>query len=390
MPTGRIYDLSITGNRERKVVYLVAKVLDDQQTILESATSPDIQWSKYSWLSHRVARWTNGRLPKEFRLLLVATVPVDDSGAQKVPRQPTFLPSNLRLLLKNSLRSDTFIDTKYYCFSRRLGNGTVDKPMALFANSHLCSQSSTYIAALLSDHGFQEGNLRDLHESSPPEEHDCTETYGYDSDSDLEYENPDVNENIMFPTSVSEGQEYSGDESRLKDADEKQALPERYQSKSSQPTGRMGRVVFIKDIAFITWQAYLFYIYTGKITFAPLTSEPRERKLEHPYDEPEPSSPKSMYRLAEKIGDQKLQQIALNAIKGRVTQDNVVEEMFSTFTSRYPEIRKMEVAYFCDSYKSSDVVDAFRGKMQLFSEGQLQYSLDVVMAAFDKLAVGLP
>jgi hypothetical protein len=114
-------------------------------------------------------------------------------------------------------------------------------------------------------------------------------------------------------------------------------------------------------LMFGSWQAYIFYLYTGDITFAPLASElsGRTRDVAADYHtkyphKPSPCSPKSTYRLAEKVrpvinlaaiehlsltsltcklGDKSLQDRALEAIGHRLSEYNIVDELFSKFTS---------------------------------------------------------
>jgi hypothetical protein len=57
-----------------------------------------------------------------------------------------------------------------------------------------------------------------------------------------------------------------------------------------------------------SWQSLIFYLYTGDVAFLPLRSDPTRSRAaveaqhaaDHPAD-PLPCSPKSMYRLAEKV-----------------------------------------------------------------------------------------
>ena len=56
------------------------------------------------------------------------------------------------------------------------------------------------------------------------------------------------------------------------------------------------------------WEALLFYVYSGKIAFAPLRSEGAEERMlamkQHKHDHPHQPplvSPKSVYRLADKV-----------------------------------------------------------------------------------------
>lgn len=107
----------------------------------------------------------------------------------------------------------------------------------------------------------------------------------------------------------------------------------------------------------------IFYLSTGHISFAPLTRS-CESKLSRsvaclPTQQesrsglPTKPSPKSMYRLADKVSGHRvrlavmltqfhqqlglddLAQLSLKNIKSQLTTDVIVHELFSKFTSRY-------------------------------------------------------
>jgi hypothetical protein len=78
------------------------------------------------------------------------------------------------------------------------------------------------------------------------------------------------------------------------------------------------RSVLVKDTAFNTcgllpyywclslidlhsWLAFLYYMYTDEIVFAPLRSQGSRTARRRSLNEPPPCSPKSMYRLACKV-----------------------------------------------------------------------------------------
>jgi len=54
-------------------------------------------------------------------------------------------------------------------------------------------------------------------------------------------------------------------------------------------------------------------------------------------------SPKSMYRFADMLELDELRQRAFEAIKSNLSKENIIEEVFSKFTSRYPEVLEMEI-----------------------------------------------
>ncbi|KAG1873055.1 hypothetical protein DFJ58DRAFT_760908, partial [Suillus subalutaceus] len=104
-----------------------------------------------------------------------------------------------------------------------------------------------------------------------------------------------------------------------------------------------GRRVLVTDTAFKTWQVLLYYLYTDEITFAPLRSQASPTTKNSSLNEPPLCSPKSMYRLACKIKHDGLQIKALAAIRSSLTEHNVLQELSSSLTSRFPAILEMEV-----------------------------------------------
>ncbi|KZT26833.1 hypothetical protein NEOLEDRAFT_1131894 [Neolentinus lepideus HHB14362 ss-1] len=203
------------------------------------------------------------------------------------------LPITLRQTLETSMHLASFTDTRFFAFSRRHQQlGRIDTPVALFANTSIL-KTSAYYDALFSV-GFSESSLSTLDEKFPANEssHIDFADYGYDSDSDLS----DCDE-----TQASEYEDEVPSEvesnSTAVDAD---ASGAQYGVVS---TGRLGRTVIVKDAAARTYTALIFYLYTGEIYFRPLNSSPMEST---PNSEvrtyPSRScSPKSMYRLADKL-----------------------------------------------------------------------------------------
>ncbi|WVQ84040.1 hypothetical protein IAT38_006185 [Cryptococcus sp. DSM 104549] len=158
------------------------------------------------------------------------------------------------------------------------------------------------------------------------------------------------------------------------------------------PIGPKKTRVVIRDAAWSTWWALLYWIYTDIIFFAPLTSSfehPKQRApnstntsvddphtrlewihrwmAEHqvdPYptntpsrthpsgDEddlilgPRPVSAKSIYRLADKLDLPALKLRSFQHICSQLTSRNVPAEVFSRFASTYEDVRKVEVACF--------------------------------------------
>ncbi|KAH9938932.1 hypothetical protein B0H21DRAFT_52231 [Amylocystis lapponica] len=94
----------------------------------------------------------------------------------------------------------------------------------------------------------------------------------------------------------------------------------------------------VNDMAFKTWQAFMFYATFGKVEFAPLLSQgPTTRKEQVTWQtelpRPPRCSPKSMYRLADKYDILELKRLAKAGIEERLSEYNILQELFSPFTS---------------------------------------------------------
>ncbi|KAL1756407.1 hypothetical protein FB107DRAFT_211489 [Schizophyllum commune] len=146
--------------------------------------------------------------------------------------------------------------------------------------------------------------------------------------------------------------------------------------------GRNGRVVRINDFAFQTWRALVLYLYTGEITFCALKSSgTRQESWELP---PTACSPKSMYRVAHMLEMKELQDMCLQNIKSQLDAKNIVKEIFSVFTSRYMEVRDMEVAILKTHYTACAQE---RQRMMLkVAKGELPHCGEVLNAFMDLLA----
>lgn len=157
---------------------------------------------------------------------------------------------------------------------------------------------------------FVESQSRDFKEAIDEEK--PAEEYGYSSDSDLE---DDEDEKSSFEDS-SKPKIHPFDLFPIPGEDVSSC------EKNEECVGK-GKVVKIPDMAFVTWvkssnpptfylccsrfQAFLMYLYTNAIEFAPFGSEEgrrsRSAEIVDPFSDdkvPRPS-PKSIYRLADKV-----------------------------------------------------------------------------------------
>jgi hypothetical protein len=172
--------------------------------------------------------------------------------------------------------------------------------------------------------------------------------------------------------------------------------------------------VFIRDVAYATYKAVLYYIYTDVVVFAPISSSfistaqkrsptimstaqapsdsqsnlldvpkagsstetPTSRRewirkwqQSHP-GRPSPCSAKAVYRLADKLGLLDLKERAYQHIQKSFTVDNIPYEVFSPFSATFSDIRKIQVNFFLEHWGDIRSSDAMRSVWQQIRIGR--------------------
>jgi hypothetical protein len=243
--------------------------------------------------------------------------------------------ARMNVVLRKSLIGEP-LNTQFYLFSSRSKpEGNVTKLQPLFADDEALTASSKYFTDLLSEETPNDPNLvefQDHHRRGGI----SLDEYGYASDSDLDEEEgkEETNENVQD----NEKFELHANASAEK-------LPQTPTINGQEV--RCGTVpsrrVLVTDTAYKTWQALLYYLYANEISFAPLRSQASPTTKHLSLNDPPSCSPKSMYRLASKIKHEGLQTKALAAIRSSLTENNVLQELSSSLTSRFPAILEMEI-----------------------------------------------
>ncbi|KAF9227284.1 hypothetical protein BS17DRAFT_764561 [Gyrodon lividus] len=85
------------------------------------------------------------------------------------------------------------------------------------------------------------------------------------------------------------------------------------------------------------------------------------------------------------LGDERLQELAFRAIKEGLSKDNIVEEAFTWFTARYPDIIKFEVDKISEFRKLPEVSLALRLQLKSVSFGEKPWAHDVLAAIMEML-----
>ncbi|KAJ7461382.1 hypothetical protein B0H11DRAFT_2241811 [Mycena galericulata] len=238
------------------------------------------------------------------------------------------LDARVETALAETIRGDEVVDVKFYAYTRA-GGSYVARPRAMFAKLSLLRGHSDILDAYLegiSAPGFTESRLVDLDGHRPEE--DRFPEYDYMSDSDLDTDDEDETDPVSPPSKPELG------------APESKVSPDSIPSPTMLPSPRrMGHAVVVKGYAYKTWNALLYYLYTRKIVFCAPGSRNEPGSLT------QECSPKSMYKLADAFGLTDLKTLALASLRSQLSEENIVREAFSNFTSLYAEIQDIEVQF---------------------------------------------
>ncbi|KAF8891715.1 hypothetical protein BD779DRAFT_1670692 [Infundibulicybe gibba] len=220
------------------------------------------------------------------------------------------------------------IDTRFYLFSRKSTGGQKTHPKAVYASSILLRGHTSYIDSLLFPSGFKQPQVVDINSDDTQDFVSFSdENYDYDSDSDLDSESSF--EDIIPSPSIDPVSHH-----------ELNALPgltksliqviTSYQMNGDPDDSAHSFPSQTQPIERI-WLALVVYLYTREVSFLPLTSlggRTATRKSSFAA-----CSPKSMYRLADKLGLEELQKLSLDAIHANLSNQNIMQEVFCRFTS---------------------------------------------------------
>ncbi|KAG1751621.1 uncharacterized protein EDB91DRAFT_1045332 [Suillus paluster] len=298
--------------------------------------------------------------------------PIPDAPASADEPRALQACSALRAL-EQSFKTGTSFDIIFQAYTRRLSPGKVARPIPIYANTTVM-QTTT----LLPDFSTEEDpDLSDLFELSEGDTLPFTspESYEYESDSDLDDDDDDNNLAVVQP-------QPSNRTLLLEDVEMVPVV--------TNVNLKYGyRVVLIKGVAWRTWHTFIYYCYTGIVNFTNLRSQgPPKAALQrsHLVDGPPHCSPKSMYQLARKLHNEPLSQLALTAIETRLFAANILDEVFSKFTSRHDAVREMEIPILVKHRNASDVQQGLPTKMEAVAMGNIPHAGPVLTAFYQRFA----
>ncbi|KAK0437320.1 hypothetical protein EV421DRAFT_2038264 [Armillaria borealis] len=360
-------------------------------------------------------------LPPDVTLPDVGVTPLDigppEETFPQISRPDPALTYWSRVLkaMKSTLDNDGKlpIDLKFMVYTRISPRGRIDFPKAIFASSVLVEGYTAYLDKYINTGA----SLVDL--DSDDHEDTVWDGYDYDADSDFDFDDTNLDtvdiDARMTPTTDFDFDTFepayeepfssnhppsTPTESPMLfpprspplartapvsplDADtalQKQRMPSSLFSRGDdihgtgvQRPARLGTIWYVKDTAYTTWKALLTYLYTQEISFASLKSNGTSRTADK-----DACSPKSMYRLAVKAGLGSLKELAFENIRSQLTPSNIVAEVFSKFTHRYPEILDMEVRYLLEQFTDPLVYPQWERKMEEVGRGACPQGASVV------------
>ncbi|KAL6300197.1 hypothetical protein BKA93DRAFT_542061 [Sparassis latifolia] len=284
----------------------------------------------------------------------------------------TAVQTSVKTALAESLAHGEFADVRLFVFSRRLRSGKVCAPRALYANSAILKAASPFFAGMLAG-GFSESDIAGIDTGFPANQRSVIDADPF-AEEDSDYEEGEDDEyrkdNSTIARDACDEVESSG--LTLNSTHVPQDTPASLVSPAviKQSGGQPLRTIIIKDTALATLQWLVYYLYTGEIAFSPLHSQgaecwavERERyQIEHPKCPP-PCSPKSMYRLADMLGMDGLKLLAIEDVRSKLSAENILDELFSPFSSWYPEILQAEVKFFSSNRMDLKIIPKMRKKL---------------------------
>ncbi|KAK0219358.1 hypothetical protein EDD85DRAFT_865232 [Armillaria nabsnona] len=355
-----------------------------------------------------------------FDVTVTLNVPAECIPIPISPR-PT-VESEIMEVVTASLDGEFPIDIKFVLFTRRSGNGRACAPRAVFATSRVLKGQGAFF-----DKYVMESDGVDIDSDGINYEISCD--YPFEDDSDLESDAepevptsgvvegvdgehrsgdlPEESDMIIDAVAITTGgYTYSSGPEGLEGSSVEcfsdEALPDLKQAPSPDGTSdelhqttsardrtsdwnpsrpaRLGSVKPIKDVAYTTFKSLIAWIYTGKMAFKPLKSAGSVQR------DPNVCSPKSMYRLATIAGLDELKKLAFDNLRSQLTKDNIVGELFSTFSRDNPEVLEMELTVLLKYFSTTRVRAEWENMIDVVFDGGVPHGVFVIERVTRRLA----
>ncbi|PCH34162.1 hypothetical protein WOLCODRAFT_135535 [Wolfiporia cocos MD-104 SS10] len=327
-------------------------------------------------------------------------------------------------LIHRVLTAQPISNTRFVVFSRRDSFGRLSSPRSFYANmkdlasTYERSESLLNVESMIEGFELQRGScLSDYNLACEYTEYDSD----FEPDEDEDDEDGDMvvvrgsgrdwrgsrasarrparlvepliasEESITRESSQDRAMQMRGDEEAQGDMISSTTsfdmVDDKHEERSDLHTGSTydGTTIVLLGTASKTWEALLYYLYTGIITFSPLRPRNATTCVDEDMwyhadgaDEPAKPSCRSIYRLATKLELHGLRRIALQYLQSQLTPQTLLTEVFSEFTARYAEVKEMELALvvqYWDILKSSS---AFKEKMVEVTSGKVPHAAEIL------------
>ncbi|KIY65586.1 hypothetical protein CYLTODRAFT_445259 [Cylindrobasidium torrendii FP15055 ss-10] len=329
--------------------------------------------------------------PEQPKLVVLST---SVQVGQSLRPQPEKFHSRVVPALAKSITTGQLADTKVYLYTRHSGEKSACMPLPSYLNSAIVFEfGCSDLNDLLTAEGFKDTAKVAIDIHKLEEEDQSVDTYDYNSDSDLEEEG-EYGLSASHPVEDdTEAQVVLGDsdiaDSKQNDVprqldDLLQEVPASTRTKFL----RVGRVLVIRNTALRTWNALVRYLYFNDVTFAPLKSSfLKTAEIRKRFDDKDSCSPKSMYRLADRLGINELKQLALANINSQMNAQNITRETFSLFSSWYPPILDAQTQTFLKLCSQKSVRDEVVTNMVASLPSEQQFLTHAVRKLLEKARV---
>lgn len=214
--------------------------------------------------------------------------------------------------------------------------------------------------------------------------------YGYESDSDLEDEQDESDdEDDNDEDEDDDGYELSHDVQQNPGAVSGPKLDVKIaQARATSSQSHKGCHIFVKDTAFQTWYCLVYYLYTGVMTFAPLSSSGGRKGSASDYlnaDTKPQCSAKSMYALATKLGLNQVREQAYNFIRQNVNEKNLLQELACSFAGRHPEILEFELDLLAEKYATVSIIQGLPELMTRIAKDELDHGAKILIGHHSRI-----
>ncbi|THH02323.1 hypothetical protein EW026_g519 [Hermanssonia centrifuga] len=327
------------------------------------------------------SRWLNLETFQENRMMKGENAVMVHATLKFAPMWPIISTSTLDVV-HCALRGEEPANVRYIVYERRSRSGKLSNPRPLFTTRKALAQLC------------RNGNLDDINDVGLPPciasvvlgDMELPRPHAFtsyrDDDSDFEFD-PHGDESVDH-----EMHEIEDENSSMQTDDtavEVKSEPRNLNAWLADLPKCSGKTVVLLGAAARTWESVLYWLYTGVIAFAPLSSAGKQKRDEFIQEyltanpgRPIPTSCKSIYRLADDLNLGSLKRRALQHLESQLTAETNLHELFSDFTSKREDVKRielLEVIKHWDKLKSST---ALKEKLVEITSGKLPHAAGVL------------